>query len=182
MKTLPQRCPLPFIYLSWVALLGGTAYWLATGRPWMAGAWAVALVAGEWAYLRLFPRISRFLGYGRVDDRSPDPPRHDAAGASGTTSRPPDPPRVTLYTALGCPFCPIVEERLEKLRDRLGFELEVVDVTLKPDLLRAKGIRAVPVVEVGERRIARAATTAELLAHITGVAAGEEAAASVSGA
>lgn len=60
---------------------------------------------------------------------------------------------MTLYTAVGCPFCPLVKQRLLALQVQMGFELEEVDVTLKPDLLIAKGIRAVPVVEVGEQRV-----------------------------
>lgn len=44
----------------------------------------------------------------------------------------------------------------------MGFELETIDVTLKPELLRRKGILAVPVVEVGGRRIVGHATSRQL--------------------
>jgi glutaredoxin len=68
--------------------------------------------------------------------------------------------------AVGCPFCPIVRHRLHALREALGFELEEIDVTLRPGLLVAKGIRAVPVVEVGGHTHVGNATTAELESFI----------------
>ena len=70
--------------------------------------------------------------------------------------------KVVLYTALGCPFCPLIEQRLEDLRKQMGFTLEKIDVTLRPDLLTAKGIRSVPVVEAGARLLFGLVTTKEL--------------------
>jgi CBS domain-containing protein len=48
----------------------------------------------------------------------------------------------------------------------MGFTLEKIDVTLRPDLLAAKGIRSVPVVEVGARLLFGLVTTKELAAAI----------------
>jgi glutaredoxin len=95
------------------------------------------------------------MGYGPIVD--------EGAEAAGNT-----PVKVVLYTALGCPFCPLIEQRLEDLRRQMGFTLEKIDVTLRPDLLAAKGIRSVPVVEVGARLLFGLVTTKELAAAIAG--------------
>jgi hypothetical protein len=50
----------------------------------------------------------------------------------------------------------------------MNFEIEKIDVTLRPDLLASKGIRAVPVIEVGERRIQGNATSEKLTSLILG--------------
>jgi len=138
-----------FIYLSWVILVGVLVFFLLQGNYPLALVWLVVALLGQWAYIRAFPSISRYIGYGRVDDR----PAEVLERA---------PVKVTLYTALGCPFCPLVKQRLLALQAEMGFDLHEVDVTLKPDLLIAKGIRAVPVVEVGERRLVGHATSAQL--------------------
>jgi glutaredoxin len=77
--------------------------------------------------------------------------------------------QVTLYTGLGCPFCPAVKERLIKLSSRMGFQVREVDVTLKPGLLLAKGIRALPVVEVGDKRLTGNLTSEQLARFIEGI-------------
>ena len=105
------------------------------------------------------------MGYGKVDDK----PAHDAERPElqhNSTAV-----RVTLYTALGCPFCPIVEKRLQALQKSMNFEIEKTDVTLRPGLLASKGIRAVPVIEVGERRIQGNATSEKLASLILGKSA-----------
>jgi len=56
------------------------------------------------------------------------------------------------------------------LREQMEFSLEEVDVTLKPGVLIAKGIRAVPVVEAGDRRLAGNATSEQLAELISGTA------------
>jgi len=157
-QLLPQQCPLPFLYLSWVVYIGGTVFLAATGDFALAGLWLIVLPTAWWLYVRWFPDLSPHLGYGRVDDEAP-------------TAIAPHQVRVTMYSSLGCPFCPLVEERLRALQQEMGFELERVDVTLRPELLRAKSIRSVPVVEVGERRLVGAATTREL-AELIGAARG----------
>jgi CBS domain-containing protein len=50
----------------------------------------------------------------------------------------------------------------------MGFTLEKIDVTLRPDLVTAKGIRSVPVVETGARLLFGLVTTKELAAAIAG--------------
>jgi glutaredoxin len=89
------------------------------------------------------------MGYGRIVD--------EGAEATGNV-----PVKVVLYTALGCPFCPLIEQRLEDLRKQMGFTLEKIDVTLRTDLLAAKGLRSVPVVEAGARLLFGLVTTKEL--------------------
>ncbi len=89
------------------------------------------------------------MGYGEVTDEN--------APAEIPAST-----KVTLYTALGCPFCPLIDERLEELRKRMHFSLDKVDVTLRPDLLAAKGIRSVPVIEIDGKLLFGLVTSKEL--------------------
>jgi glutaredoxin len=159
---MKQQCYLAAIYLNWLVLVAGLGYLLFTHHYGFAILWLVALPLAMWAYFRVFPSISQAMGYGKVDDQPangadrPEPLRN---GSHLT---------VTLYTALGCPFCPIVEKRLQALRESMNFEIEKIDVTLRPDLLASKGIRAVPVIEVGERRIEGNATSEKLTSLILG--------------
>jgi len=146
---MKQQCPMAFIYMSWAILFGGLAFFLVKGDYVSLLAWVIVAPLAMGAYIRFFPAISRYIGYGSVDDQ----PAQEVS---------PAPVKVMLYTALGCPFCPVVERRLVKLQAEMGFDLEEVDVTLKPDLLIAKGIRAVPVVEVGDQRIVGHATSNQL--------------------
>ena len=115
---------------------------------------------GQWAYVSAFPNISHYFGYGRVDDQR----TREVAPASVP---------VTFYTAIGCPFCPLVEQRLLALQKQMGFELKKIDITLRPQLLMETGIRAVPVVEAGGRRLVGHATTDQLAALL--MAAAQEA-------
>jgi glutaredoxin len=154
---LSQECPLAFLYLTWALFLAGLIYFPVRGEWVLAGAWLVVFPLALWGYVRVFPSISRLLGYGRVDD--------EAASNPSRSSR-----TVTMYSSVGCPFCPIVEERLHALQEELGFEFRHVDVTLKPALVRAKKIRSVPVVEVGDHRLVGHATTQQLATLIAGEA------------
>ncbi len=158
-QLLPHRCPLAFLYLTWALYLAGLVYFPLRGEWIVAAAWLVALPLGLWAYVRAFPKISQYLGYGRVDDILADTP-----GRSDV--------RVTMYSSLGCPFCPIVELRLKDLQEEMGFELQHVDVTVRPDLAKARGIKSVPVVEAGGRRLVGQATTRDL-ADLVGAAASQ---------
>lgn len=153
---MKQQCYLAAIYCNWILLVGGVGYLLFTHRYAFAIAWLVVLPLALWGYIRVFPSISQAMGYGKVED--------DPAQSAGRAEAQPNSPavKVRLYTALGCPFCPIVERRLQALRETMGFEIEKIDVTLRPDLLTSNGIRAVPVVEVEERRIEGNATSEEL--------------------
>jgi glutaredoxin len=150
---MKQQCPMSFIYLTWGIIVFGFIA-LALVGDYVS---AVSLVAfgllALWLYVRYFPAISQYIGYGRVDDRA-------ARGMQQT------PAHVVLYTAFGCPFCPLVKNRLLNLKTKMGFDLEEVDVTLKPNLLRAKGISAVPVVEVAGRKWIGNATSEQLASLI----------------
>jgi len=150
MRQKLQQCSMAAIYLNWAIVGAGAAlFLLRSGWP-AAVAWTAVAPLSVWGYIRVFPRISRHLGYGAVTD---EPARSVPPAA---------PRRVTLYTALGCPFCPILRDRLRLLSGEWGFELEEIDVTAHPELLRAKEIRAVPVVEVDGRTHVGFATTRHL--------------------
>lgn len=139
---MKQQCHLAMIWLSWAVYLGGAAAALWFQNWFLAGVWMILAPLAEWQYIRRFSTISGMMGYGPVTDIAA--PAHE-----------PETPhqQVTLYTALGCPFCPLIEQRLERLQAKVDFALEKIDVTIRPDLLLAKGIRAVPAVEVrGEIR------------------------------
>ena len=162
---MKQQCYLAAIYLNWLVLVLGLGYLLFSHHYAFAIAWLLALPLAMLAYLRVFPSISKAMGYGNVDDK----PAHAADQTEPQHNSPPV--TVTLYTALGCPFCPIVEKRLQALRESMNFEIEKIDVTLRPDLLASKGIRAVPVIELGDRRIEGNATSEQLTNLILGQAA-----------
>ena len=150
---MKQQCHVSFIYGSWLILLCGLIVYLVRGSYLQAGLWIVFIVLFLWLYVRYFPRISRYMGYGSVDDRKPTD-----VHITKTT--------VSLYTGLGCPFCPIVKKRLQELQSRMGFELKETDVTIKPDVLLKKGIQALPVIEVGDSRWVGNATSEQLAAFI----------------
>lgn len=152
---MKQQCYLAVVYLNWLLLAGGVAFLAWKGLWVIVIAWVALLPLAMWAYIRVFPSISRAMGYGEVRDEPAE-------------ILPRIPTQVTLYTALGCPFCPIVKNRLMGLRSQMDFSLEEVDVTLKPQLLMSKGIRAVPVVEVSEQRLCGNVTSAQLAELISG--------------
>jgi glutaredoxin len=111
------------------------------------------VVVVMWAYIRYFPSVSSIMGYGSVADTPP---------ASVQTSN----ADVVLYTGIGCPFCPLVKTRLVELRSKMGFRLREIDVTFRPELLIAKGIKTLPVVEIGSVHRVGNATSEELAAFI----------------
>ena len=159
---MKQQCYLAAIYLNWLVLMGGVGYLFFTHHYAFVIAWLIILPLALWAYVRVFPSISQAMGYGKVDDnRPPDLEGFDSQLNSKAVV-------VTLYTALGCPFCPIVEQRLQALKESMKFQIDNIDVTLRPDLLASKSIRAVPVIEVGERRIQGNATSEQLTNLILG--------------
>lgn len=43
-------------------------------------------------------------------------------------------PLVTLYSKADCHLCDIMKERLEKIRKRIPFNLETIDITAIPEL------------------------------------------------
>lgn len=154
-QLMPQQCPIAFIYATWALYIAGLVYLPLRGQWLPALVWLVVVPLFLWLYVRGFPRISEFLGYGRVDDVAAGP----VQGGAG---------KVTMYGAAACPFCPIVRQRLNALQREMGFDLQYVDVTLKPGLLASKGIKAVPVVEVGDRRIVGHATSRQLSELVSG--------------
>jgi glutaredoxin len=154
---MKQQCSVRLLYLNWAIYLGGLLYLLAIGNFLVAAIWLVLLPLGLLAYVRLFPMISVYLGYGDVEDKRTRGAIYPRVNT-----------KVRFYTAVGCPFCPLVARRLARLRAQMGFELEQIDITYYPELLSKKGIRAVPVVEVGDRRLVGHATTDQLVALIAG--------------
>lgn len=149
---MKQQCYLWNVWLTWLSI-PLLVIVVRLRLSWAAAAMVlVVVVLAQLAYVRFFPHLSRLIGYGSVEDEAPP--------ASASAARPTS---VTLYTASLCPFCPIVRNRLQALQRDLGFDLSEVDVTLRPDLLRIKGIRGVPVVEVDGRFLHGNATTAQLV-------------------
>jgi glutaredoxin len=139
-----QKCTVTSLYRIWVGFAVGLVIF-AYSRNWVALLlWLVLMPLGKLAYIRFYPYFSR-----QTDDRPPASVRKV-------------PVEVTYYRALGCPFCPIVFERLQALQKQMEFKLRTVDVSFNPHFLAAKGIRSVPVVEVGSKRMVGNATSAQL--------------------
>ncbi|NOY56056.1 MAG: glutaredoxin [Actinobacteria bacterium] len=152
---MKQQCSFWAVWLSWLGL-PLLAVILGLSAGWQVGVFVLLVgVAAQVAYVRWFPRISRWVGYGSVADEPVE-----AMPERAVT-------RVTLYTANVCPFCPLVRERLRRLQQELGFELDEVDVTFRPGLVRSKGFRAVPVVEIDGRQVVGNVTSARLAALLT---------------
>jgi hypothetical protein len=152
-----QQCHLSMIWLSWAVYLGGLA-WFLWQRQWIVAAFIlVAAPLLQGFYVRKFPAFSSAMGYGPITDQPASPAQPPAAAVV-----------VTLYTALGCPFCPLMEQRLESLRATLGFTLRKIDVTLRPDLLSSRRILSVPAVEIGNKVFTGLVTTQELAAAVAG--------------
>jgi glutaredoxin len=154
---MEQRCHLGMVWLTW---LGLPLLAFVAGRRAGMTVGLVVLAAGVVAqivYLRWFPRLSRMMGYGSVADTP-------APGGVPVTPL----PRVTLYSASVCPFCPIVRRRLAELQRQAPFELAEVDVTFRPELVRSKGLRSVPVLEANGRLLIGNATSAQILEFLAG--------------
>ncbi|MCL4814300.1 MAG: hypothetical protein KJ061_17565 [Vicinamibacteraceae bacterium] len=118
------------------------------------GVLIVGIVA-QVAYVRWFRHVSGWMGYGSVADTPAD-----------AAMVPTGPTRVTFYTASACPFCPIVRRRLADLQRQGQLEVEEIEVTFRPDVVRAKGIRSVPVLESGGRFLVGNATSAQIAAFL----------------
>jgi glutaredoxin len=152
---MEQRCHLSAVWLTWLGLpLLAVVVALRVGLMAAVGVLVLG-IAGQVLYLRWFPRLSPWLGYGSVADAPADP-------ASLAVPL----PRVTLYTANVCPFCPIIKRRLAELQRHSRFEIEEVDVTFRPEIIRAKGIRSVPVLEANGRLLVGNATSAQIAAFL----------------
>ena len=103
-----------------------------------------------WLGLRLLAAVVG-LRLGLVADTPADP-------ASMAALR----QHVTLYTADACPFCPLVKRPLSELRRHSRFEIEEVDVTFRPEVIREKGLRSVPALEANGRLLVGNATSAQI--------------------
>jgi len=150
-----QQCNVAGLVLSWLGYAAGLGYF-SYQRQWVAALlWMVGVLCLRWALFHFFPRISRFLGYGRIVDKfaSIPPPCVNPRAA---------PVAVHFYSFFSCPFCPIVLARLHALQKQMGFTLKTFDVTLNPRMLLTKGIRSVPVVEVSDHRLVGNSTTDQL--------------------
>jgi glutaredoxin len=148
-----QQCTVRSLYFSGavaaISYVAGIVFF-AFQAQWMALLfWLLLVPSLKWAYVRFFPSVSKWRGYGRVDDMLP---------ASVTKTG----VEVTYYSLLGCPFCPIVERRLKTLQKEMDFALRTIDLTFKPQLSASKGIRSVPVVEAGNDRLIGNVTTEQL--------------------
>jgi len=144
-----QQCTVTSLYRIWGAFAIGIAIF-ARARNWTGLAiWLVAAPLIKWTQVRFYPQLSNVFGYGSVSD---DPAKSIQAA----------PVAVTYYSALGCPFCPIVLKRLKELQKAMGFTLTTVDVSLHPRFLQQEGIRSVPVVAVGNQRVVGNATSEQL--------------------
>jgi hypothetical protein len=147
-----ESCTTQRLYFTWignailyVALLGYFAY----REKWPAFViWLLFLPCFRLAYLRFFPRLSVWR-LGGSGDKLP--------ASVGKTQV-----DVTYYYLLGCPYCPVVSERLEALQKQMGFHLTKIDLTFKPQVAASKGIRSVPVVEAGRERLVGNVTSEEL--------------------
>lgn len=152
---MDQRCHLSMVWLTWIGLpllaaVVGFRSGAITGVVVLA-----AGIVGQLLYVRWFPHISRSMGYGSVTDVP-----SGAAPASGTF------PDVTLYTANVCPFCPIIRRRLAELQQQHRFEVREIDVTFRPAIVRAKGLRSVPVLEANGQLLVGNATSAQIAAFL----------------
>jgi len=155
-----QQCSVAGLALSWIGYAAGLAYF-TYHRQWIAAPlWLVGVPSVRSAQFHCFPQISRFLGYGRIIDKVAPIGRPDASRPALVT--------VNYYSFFSCPFCPIVLTRLEALQRQMGFTLRTFDVTLHPQTLIAKGIRSVPVVEVGDHRLVGNSTSEQLAGLIAG--------------
>ncbi len=151
---MKQQCHISFVYGSWLVLACGMVYYLVHGNYIQAVVWLFFVALFLWLYVRYFPSLSRYMGYGSVDD------------VAATHTAPAAAVNVTLYTGVGCPFCPIIKHRLLDLKSRMAFELKEVDVTFRPELLISKGIRALPVIEIGDAMRVGNGTSQELAQFI----------------
>lgn len=149
MKLFKQQCPLLMLYAAGVFYVLAVILFLTAGE-YLSMLMMLVLTPVAWSGVRrYFPYLSVWFGYGRVDDKQPEEVQ-------------PSPIKVTVYTAAGCLFCPLVKQRLLALQPKMHFELDIVDVTLRPDILLAKGYASVPVVEIGERRLVGNVTSSDL--------------------
>jgi glutaredoxin len=148
---MEQRCHISAVWLTWLGLpLLALVVGLRAGPVTALAVLAVGVV-GQLLYIRWFPYVSRWMGYGSVADT---PANHALL--------PGQLPHVTVYTANVCPFCPIIRRRLAELQRQHQFEVEEIDVTFRPEIIRANGLRSVPVLEANGRLLVGNATSKQI--------------------
>src|SRR5579871_4885006 len=101
-----QHCNVAGLALSWIGYVAGLGYFSYRREWFFALLWMVGILGLRWTLFHFFPRISRFLGYGRIVDK--------LAYISPATANPgATPVIVNFYSFFSCPFCPIVLARLQ---------------------------------------------------------------------
>lgn len=154
-----QQCTLTSLYFTVVMfgiLYAGGVVYFAHNHNWPGLlVWLVLLPFARWASLRLSPFTSKLRGQGSIADKLPP-----SVSKSHV--------EVIFYSHNGCPFCPIVQRRLEALQKEMDFTLTKVDLSFTPQVAASKGIRSVPVVEVRKERLFGNATTEQLAELISG--------------
>jgi len=63
-------------------------------------------------------------------------------------------PRITIYSKPDCHLCDRAKEVLDRCRQQIAFEIEVVDISQKPELLARYG-QDIPVILLDGQEIAR---------------------------
>jgi glutaredoxin len=151
--SLKQQCGLPRLYIAVVMfsiIYAGGIVFFAYRKNWpVLLLWLVWLPSARWASVRLSGFTTKLRGYGPVEDKLP-------SSVSKAQIE------VAFYSHNGCPYCPIVKQRLEALQKEMGFTLTKTDLSFKPQVAANKGIRSVPVVEVGNERLIGNATTEQM--------------------
>jgi glutaredoxin len=148
-----QQCSVAGLYRIWGAYAVGLAIF-AFAANWIGfGLFLLLVPIGKLVQMRFYPQLSGLFGYGPIaNDEFP------AAVARSSAT-------VTYYSALGCPFCPIVLQRLQALQKQMGFALQTINLSVNPQIAIWRGIQSVPVVEVdGDRLIGN--VTSEQLANL----------------
>ena len=157
---MKQQCSLWMVWMTWLGV--PTMAVLVGLRLGVASALVVVAVGivGQWLYVRWFPKMSMWMGYGSVAD-----------AAASVTAPAAHLPKVTLYTANVCPFCPIIKQRLAALQQQMRFDVEEVDVTFRPEIVRAKGLRSVPAMEANGQLLVGNSTSAQIVEFLRAAAA-----------
>ena len=153
---MKQECKIGMIWLTWLGIPILSIGFGVTQGWWAAAFILIVGVLGQIFYIKSFMLLSKFLGYGSVID---------VAVESNLEFK--SLPMVTLYKANVCPFCPIVKQRLINLQRDLKFELQEIDITFKPSLIKEKGFQSVPVIEIGGDYWVGNATSAQILSFIS---------------
>ena len=153
---MKQECNLGMVWITWLGL-PSISIIMGIIQGWFVAVFILIVgVFAQIGYIKVFPKISRLLGYGCVEDVTTDSAHKIII-----------PSKVILYTANVCPFCPIIRQRLIELQKDIEFQLDEVDITFKPNLIKGKGFRSVPVIEKdGEYWIGNA-TSAQLISFLT---------------